>query len=323
MDLNLYTNIMMPINIPQHWLLAWVDVKAKKMHLLDCSREYGKGWRGTIHGLMWIWLLASVRRRNTTTKDTTAEPIWSIDLRTVDVNDLSLLPGFTREARERIRQCRRDKTETLSTVKSILGADNVVKLTNLNIELRWGGARDPRHWQWSSEPYDVPQQKPGRGDCAIFTFLYAAFVTRGWNLSPLKAVDPQAARAWILQVLLQEGKWIRDWACDRCGQGTQCTISRDGDMGHAQSPECMGREKKACRSRQAKLAQVREQGSRMSEDDEVTELLKAACPTTRALEASQGITNPQAGETDPAPGPVSGQQAGSGEAAANDMTLKP
>jgi len=68
MDLNLYTNIMMPINIPQHWLLAWVDVRAKKMHLLDCSREYGKGWRGTIHGLMWIWLLASVRRRNTTTR---------------------------------------------------------------------------------------------------------------------------------------------------------------------------------------------------------------------------------------------------------------
>ena len=140
MDLNLYNNIMMPINIPQHWLLAWIDVKAKKMHLLDCSREYGKGWRGTIHGLMWIWLLASVRRRNTTTKDATAEPIWSIDLRTVDVNDLSLLPGFTREARERIRQCRRDKTETLSTVKNILGVDNVVKLTNLNIELRWGGA---------------------------------------------------------------------------------------------------------------------------------------------------------------------------------------
>ena len=60
----------------------------------------------------------------------------------------------------------------------------------------------------------------------------------------------------------------------------------------------------------------------MSEDDEVTELLKAACPTTRVLEASQGISNPQAGETDPAPEPVSGQQAGSGKAAANDRTLK-
>ena len=45
---NLYNNIMMPINIPQHWLLAWIDVKSGKLHLLDCSREYGKGWRGTI-----------------------------------------------------------------------------------------------------------------------------------------------------------------------------------------------------------------------------------------------------------------------------------
>ena len=60
----------------------------------------------------------------------------------------------------------------------------------------------------------------------------------------------------------------------------------------------------------------------MSEDDEVTELLKVACPTTRVLEASQGISNPQAGETDPAPEPVSGQQASSGEAAATDGTLK-
>ena len=32
---------------------------------------------------------------------------------------------------------------TLSTVKNILGVDNVVKLTNLNIELRWGGGWRP------------------------------------------------------------------------------------------------------------------------------------------------------------------------------------
>ena len=31
--------------------------------------------------------------------------------------------------------------------------------------------------------------------------------------------------------------------------------------------------------KRAKLIQAREQGSRMSEDDEVTELLKVACPT--------------------------------------------
>ena len=67
-----------------------------------------------MHGLLWVWLLASVRRRSAVTGDAHAEPVWAIDLQTVDVDDLSLLPGFTRDARERIRKCRRDKTGTLS-----------------------------------------------------------------------------------------------------------------------------------------------------------------------------------------------------------------
>ena len=249
LDLNMYDNIMLPINLPQHWLLAWIDAKSRRLHLLDCSKEYGKGWRGTIHGLLWIWLVASVRRRNAATGAAATEPIWSIDLRTVDVHDLSLLPGFTREARDRILRCRRDTTETLSTVKSVLGASNIIKLTNLNIELRWGGPGDPWHWQWSSKPLAVPQQTR-KCDCAIFTFLYSAFVTRGWDLSQLRAFDPQAARAWIQQVLLREGKWARQWTCCawrrdptrrtggwRCTPDTCAGVFRPGKerMSHASS----------------------------------------------------------------------------------------
>ena len=94
MDIDVYNNVMLPINLPQHWLLAWIDVRSRKMHLLDCSKEYGASCRGTMHGLLWVWLLASVRRRNAATGDAHAEPVWAIDLRTVEVDDLSLLPGF-------------------------------------------------------------------------------------------------------------------------------------------------------------------------------------------------------------------------------------
>ena len=96
-----------------------------------------------MHGLLWVWLLASVRRRSAVTGDAHAEPVWAIDLQTVEVDDLSLLPGFTKDARERIRKCRRDKTGTLSVVQNILGQDNACALTNLNIALRWGGPKDP------------------------------------------------------------------------------------------------------------------------------------------------------------------------------------
>ena len=281
LDLNMYDNIMLPINLPQHWLLAWIDAKSRRLHLLDCSKEYGKGWRGTIHGLLWIWLVASVRRRNATTGAAATEPIWSIDLRTVDVHDLSLLPGFTREARDRILRCRRDTTETLSTVKSVLGASNIIKLTNLNIELRWGGPGDPRHWQWSSKPLAVPQQTR-KCDCAIFTFLYSAFVTRGWDLSQLRAFDPQAARAWIQQVLLREGKWARQWACCACGVEIQRAAPAVGDAHRTHAPECSGLEKSACRTRQAKLTQARGGASPALEDDMVASRSDTCDPRAKA-----------------------------------------
>ena len=136
-----------------------------------------------MHGLLWVWLLASVRRRSAVTGDAHAEPVWAIDLQTVDVDDLSLLPGFTRDARERIRKCRRDKTGTLSVVQNILGQDNASALTNLNIALRWGGPKDPRHWQWSSKSLNVPQQRRS-SDCAIFTFLYSVFCDAGLGPIP-------------------------------------------------------------------------------------------------------------------------------------------
>ena len=36
----------------RHWLLASIDVKARKMHLYDCSQKYGSKWRGQIHSIL-------------------------------------------------------------------------------------------------------------------------------------------------------------------------------------------------------------------------------------------------------------------------------
>jgi hypothetical protein len=63
-DPDLYDQIFVPIHLKsgRHWLLASIDVKARKMQLYDCSQKYGRKWRGQIHGLLWVWFLASVRR---------------------------------------------------------------------------------------------------------------------------------------------------------------------------------------------------------------------------------------------------------------------
>jgi hypothetical protein len=47
---------------------------------LDCSKAFGKAWRGRIHALLWVWFLASVRRVREEHGDNVKEPIWSIDL---------------------------------------------------------------------------------------------------------------------------------------------------------------------------------------------------------------------------------------------------
>ena len=123
-----------------HWLLAWIDTQNREMHLLDCSNTFGNRHSSTIHGLMWVWFLASVRRLNATLGEEIEEPVWSIDAQTADLNTLKLLPGFTRLNCEQIQQHRVGETGSLAGVKTILGSCNISKLTNLNIVVRWGGS---------------------------------------------------------------------------------------------------------------------------------------------------------------------------------------
>jgi hypothetical protein len=50
------------------------------MQLLDCSQKYSSRWRGQIHSLLWVWLVASVRRLKALGAEIQEEPQWGIDM---------------------------------------------------------------------------------------------------------------------------------------------------------------------------------------------------------------------------------------------------
>ena len=221
-----HRNICVPIHLKNgnHWLLAGIDTRARKLQLLDCSQAFGRAWRGQIHALLWVWFLASVKRVREEHGDDVEEPIWSIDLSQVCLSDLELLPGFHREGIKALEKMRTERSGTIAGARKVLGTDNISQLALLNIELRWGGEAGDDHWQWSVNMEEVPQQRRG-SDCAVFTLLYAAFRVRGWNMAHLKNLNPKAARRWILHILLNEGVWKRDWTCALCGGNTEREVA--------------------------------------------------------------------------------------------------
>ena len=95
-DPALYDHIFIPIHLQRgrHWLLASIDVKARKMQLYDCSQKYGSKWRGQIHSLLWVWFMALVRRLRTMGTAIQEEPQWGFDTGNVNLQDVEELPGL-------------------------------------------------------------------------------------------------------------------------------------------------------------------------------------------------------------------------------------
>ena len=95
-DPDLYDFILIPIHLEQgkHWLLASIDVRERKMQLLDCSQKYSSRWRGQIHSILWVWLVASVRRLKAMGADIQEEPQWGIDTDHVNPLEVAELPGL-------------------------------------------------------------------------------------------------------------------------------------------------------------------------------------------------------------------------------------
>ena len=147
-----HRNIYIPIHLDggDHWLMACIETRTRKLQLLDCSQEFGRAWRGRLHALLWVWFLASVRRIRKEHEDNVREPIWSIDLSRVRLKDLELLPGFNRANIQELTRMRTDVTSTIEGARRVLGTEGLGQLSLLNIEVRWGGEAGEDRWQWSA-----------------------------------------------------------------------------------------------------------------------------------------------------------------------------
>ena len=245
-----HRNIYIPIHLDggDHWLMACIETRTRKLQLLDCSQEFGRAWRGRLHALLWVWFLASVRRIRKEHEDNVREPIWSIDLSRVRLKDLELLPGFNRANIQELTRMRTDVTSTIEGARSVLGTEGLGQLSLLNIEVRWGGEAGEDRWQWSANIEEVPQQRRS-SDCAVFTLLYAAFKVRDWNMTHLRGLNPQAARRWILHILLKGGVWKRCWTCALCGEDTEREVASVEQGGGGSQVRCQGAKEQECKNR--------------------------------------------------------------------------
>ena len=155
-DPALYDLIFIPIQLQhgRHWLLASIDVKARKMQLYDCSQRYGSKWRGQIHSILWVWFVASIKRLRATGVAIQEEPQWGINtnLQELNVNlqDVEELPGLrspgvrSQLVESRLKECAPDITR-------LLGGIVLSRLSVLNITVEGERPNSQRQWRWSSE----------------------------------------------------------------------------------------------------------------------------------------------------------------------------
>jgi hypothetical protein len=226
-DPALYDLIFIPIHLQQgrHWLLASIDMKARKMQLHDCSQRYGSKWRGQIHSILWVWFVASIKRLRATGVAIQEEPQWGINTCNVNLQDVEELPGLrspgvrSQLVESRLKKCAPDITR-------LLGGIALSRLAVLNITVEGERPNSQRQWSWSSDDAEAPQQRRG-SDCGLLTVLFVIFKARGWNMQGLGSLDPRAMRGWFLRVLNSQGQWKRVWSCTRCGHDVKRKVSAD------------------------------------------------------------------------------------------------
>jgi hypothetical protein len=174
-DPALYDHIFFPIHLQRgrHWLLANIDVKARKMQLYDCSQKYGSKWRGQIHSLLWVWFLASVRRLRATGTAIQEEPQWGIDVGNVDLQDVEDLPGL-RSPGVRSHLVESKLNKCAPDIPRLIEGAALSRLAVLNIAIDEARLTTQRQWRWSSNDVEAPQQQRG-SDCGLLTVLCAIF----------------------------------------------------------------------------------------------------------------------------------------------------
>ena len=249
---DLYDHIFVPIHLKRgkHWLLASIDVKARKMQLYDCSQEYGRKWRGQIHSLLWVWFLASIRRLSAMGTAIQEEPWWEIDMCNVDLQDIEDLPGL-RSPGVRSNLAGSWLNEGAPDGTRLLGGAVRSRLAVLNITVNGMRPDSQRQWRWSSNDAAAPQQQRG-SDCGLLTVLCTIFKARGWDMQALGSLDPKAMRGWFLKVLNSQGQWKREWYCTKCGQGVKCKVTAEMNRQGLAVVTCGKAQWGACEARRLK-----------------------------------------------------------------------
>ena len=197
-DPALYDHIFIPIHLQhgRHWLLASIDVKARKMQLYDCSQKYGSKWRGQIHSLLWVWFVASIRRLRAMGTAIQEEPQWGIDTGIVKMQDVEELPGLLSSGvrsnlvESRLKKCAPDITR-------LLGGAALSRLAVLNITVEGERPNGQRQWRWSLDDAEAPQQRRG-SDCGLLTGLKGVyyFIINGAKKTPLTAPSVRRRSPW-------------------------------------------------------------------------------------------------------------------------------
>ncbi len=109
------------------------------MQLLDCAVKSSQQWSGQVHGLLWVWFLASVRRLRAAGTAIKEEPKWRIDIHTVDPWGVTDLPGLrSPTVRGKLEANRLEKD--VVDVPRLVGGEALSKLAMLNITVNGAGA---------------------------------------------------------------------------------------------------------------------------------------------------------------------------------------
>jgi len=243
----MFDHIFIPIHLKgaDHWISVHIQPNQKRMRLLDSLHKLGKSAVAMVLALTWVWLRSSHGRQ----KEGDAQgdvPIWDINLVTADVDDLAMLPGFDAESRKKLKQWQQDETRSWCRAQCMLGQESLQLLSSLGIRLSMQDGNDS-NWKWTPRSPSFPQQAWGRGDCGMFTVLYALCIVRGWDVHEIASWDLQGVRSMFVKALLEGGDWSRKLDCLQCGNTVQ--VQEDERSWNGSRPmcctECEGKESKS------------------------------------------------------------------------------
>ena len=217
----MFDHVFIPIQLKcaDHWISVYIQPERRRMRVLDSFRSLGSNAVALVLALTWVWLRSSYERLRTEEAQG-SEPLWDINITTADIDDLAMLPGFDAENRRKLKQGQHDGTISLRQAEGVLGQESLQHLDSLGIRLSMNDGSD-LVWKWISRSPPIPQQERGRGDCGVYTVLYALCIVRGWNVHEIASWDLQGVRSTFVRALLERGHWSRELDCRKCGKAVR------------------------------------------------------------------------------------------------------